>query len=369
MKRLVVLLLATAAAVAFAGLYLPSDAATVGAASVSRQSLDSDLSAIAGSPDYTCYLSEERQLTSGTTLPFLGAGTASAKGGIYDAKFVDDWLSSMITDEMTARLLAADHLHVTRRDVSVARGVLVRRMNRVLAQYARDTGSPSAGCGGSAQAVLSSLPGWFAAQQTREEAEQAVLDAHAVGSGLSSARVSVYFTRHRRSFERDCLDVIVVRTRGAARQVESALAHGATFAREARASSVTPSSAANGGSVGCGVLGGSFLSAAVGQLAVGRVAPPVHGGGAYWVVRLASRSPVPLASVRSTVVTAVLEAGQHRADAELAAALRSSSVGVDPRYGTASAHHLTLVLPAPSPPPGAEVSTSANLPKLTPASA
>lgn len=369
MKRLVVLLVAVAASVTLAGLFLPSDAATVGNVSVSRQSLDSDLSAIAGSPPYTCFLSEERRLASGRDLPFLGAGTASAKGGVYDASFVDDWLGSMLTHRVTARLLAARGLRVTPADLGIARGVLLRRMSRVLDQYARAIGSPSAGCGGSAQAVLASLPGWFVAEQTRSEAGQAVLDAHAAGSGLSRNAVSAYFARHRRSFDRDCLGVVVVRSHGAAAKVERALAHGEAFAREAQVASITRTSAANGGLIGCGILGRTFLGAAVGKLAVGGVSAPLHGGGVYWVVQLAARSPVALGSVRTTVLTTILEAGQRRADAEVAAALRSSRVGVDPRYGTASPHHLTLVLAAPSPPAGAELSTSANLPALTPASA
>ncbi|HLW45822.1 MAG TPA: hypothetical protein VKR78_06370, partial [Acidimicrobiales bacterium] len=150
MKRLVALLVVVAALLVFAGLYLPSDAATVGATSVSRQALDSDLSAIAGSPDYTCFLSEERQLSSGKSLPFLGAGSASAKGGVYDATFVDDWLGSMITDKVTARMVARDGLEVTASDLSVARGVLVRRIDELLGTYARDAQLPAPSCGGSA---------------------------------------------------------------------------------------------------------------------------------------------------------------------------------------------------------------------------
>jgi hypothetical protein len=369
MKRLVVLLVAVAAAVALAGLYLPSDAATVGGATVSRQSLDSDLSAIAGSPDYTCFLSEERQLASRRPVPFLGAGTPNAKGGVYDATFVDDWLGSMITDQVAARVVARRGLSATAGDLSVARGVLERRMNQVLDQYARDVGSPAAGCGGSAQAVLSSLPRWFVAQQTTAGADQDLLDAHAAGAGLSGAAVAAYFARHQRSFDRDCLDVVVVRSRAAAAKVETALGHGTSFAKEAQAASVTSSSASSGGAIGCGVLGMTTLGAAVAKLAVHGVTRPIRDARLYLVLRLASRSTVSLGAVRSRVVTAIIDAGQARADAELTAAIRSGAVGVDPRYGSPSRHPLTLVLPAPSPPPGAELSASANIPALTTASA
>lgn len=368
MKRLLALLVAVAAAVALAGVYLPSNAATVGATSISRQSLDSDLSAIAGSPDYTCFLSEERQLASGRALPFLGAGSPTAKGGVYDAAFVDDWLGSMITDEVTAHVLARRGLRVTAADLSVARGVLVRRMTEVLDEYARDAESSTPLCGGTGQAVLSSLPGWFVSLQTRAEANEDLLDAHAAGAGLSSGAIAAYFRGHRRAFDRDCLDVVLVTTKGAASKVEKALAHGVSFADEAQAASTTQTSAADGGSIGCGLLDGTFLSTAVAKLPVGGVTPPVEGDGGYWVVRLASRSEVSLGSVRSTVVTAVIQTGQPRADMELTSELRSSNVGIDPRYGTASGDRLTLVTASPSPPAGAELSPSSNLPTLTAAS-
>lgn len=369
MRRLVVLFVALAVAVAMAGLFLPSTAATVGNTSVSRQSLDSDLSAIAGSPNYTCFLSEERQLASGKSLPFLGAGTASGRGGVYDASFVDDWLGLMITDQATAGVLSDRGLRLTSSDVGVAHGVLVRHMTQALDEYARAVGSPAAGCGGSAQAVLSSLPGWFVSQQVTAEADQDLLDAHAAGSSLAPPAVSNYFVHHRRAFDRDCLDIVVVKSKRAAAKVESALSHGTSFAKEAQVASVTSSSAANGGSVGCLTLGGTYLDPAVSHLGVGSVTAPVEDGNYYLVVRLASRSEVSLGAVRSTVVTAMIDAGQQGADKELTAALRSSSVGIDPRYGNASPAHLTLVLAATSPPASAELSTSANRPTLTPASA
>lgn len=369
MKRLLIFLGAVAAAVVLAGVFLPSNAATVGGTSITRQALDSDLSAIASSHDYTCFLSEERQLSSGSSAPVLGAGTASAKGGVYDSRFVDNWLGTMITDDVIARQVAGHGLRVTSSDLSLAKSALERRMTDVLDLYARDEEQSTAGCGETGSAVLSSLPGWFRTEQVRDEADQALLDARAAGSGLSAGAISAYFTRHRASFDKDCLDIVVVETPSEASQVEAALAKGTSFADEAKAASLTQTSASDGGSVGCGFLEGTFLGTAVGKLAVGDVTPPVSGEGYYWVAKLASRSAVALATVRSTVVTAILTAGETRANTELSAALRSSQIGVDPRYGTTSPHSLTLVLPAPSPPSSAQISTAANRPAPTPTAA
>ncbi len=369
MRRLVALLVVVAAGVVVAGLFLPSPAATVGASSISRQALDSDLSAIASSPDYTCFLGEERQLSGAGTLPFLGAGTASAQGGVYDTTFVDGWLSSMITDRIATQVVERHRIDVTAADVSVGRALLSRRISAVLAQYARDTGSPQPGCGGSGSVVLGSLPAWFVAEQSRNEANQALLDARAVGTGLSPASLAGYFRSHRTTFAKDCLDVIVVRTRAAAGAVETALAKGATFAHEAAAASLTKGSAAQGGVAGCGMLAGSFLSPEVAKLAVGQTSAPFSGQGVFWVVRLTSRSPVPFASLHGTVVTSVVDAGQQAADTQLSATLRHTAVTVDPRYGRAGARGVALVTPPASPPVATLLSPRADQPAVTAASA
>lgn len=369
MKRLAALLVVVAAAVVCAGLFLPSSAATVGSGTISRQALASDLSAIAQSPDYTCFLGEERQLAGTGTLPFLGAGTASAKGGVYDTTFVDDWLDSMITDRIAAQVVRRRRLVVTAADVSVGRGVLSRRISEVVDQFASDSGGSEPGCGGSGAAVLSSLPSWFVAEQSRNEADQVLLDARAAGAGLSSSAIAGYFSAHRATFAKDCLDLIVVKSRSTAETVEGALASGASFASEASAHSLTTNSAANGGVAGCGMLAGSFLSAGVAKLSVGQTSAPISGEGAYWVVKLTSRTDVSLGSVRSTVVTSIVDAGQQRADTELASALRHTSIAIDPRYGTAARTRVTLVKPPAAPPVSALLSPSADQPVVTAASA
>lgn len=369
MKRLAALLVVVAAGVVLAGLFLPAPAATVGATSISRQSLDSDLSAIASSPDYTCFLAEERQLSGAGTLPFLGAGTASAKGGVYDTTFVDDWLASMITDRVALQVVERQRVAVTSADVAAGQGMLSRRISEVLDQFASDSGGLPPGCGGSGSAVLASLPKWFVAEQSRNEAYQALLDARAAGAGLSSSAVAGYFRAHRRVFAKDCLDVIVVKTRATADSVEAALGAGATFAHEAAAESLTQGSAARGGVAGCGTLAGSFFSSAVAGLRVGQTSSPFSGEGAYWVVRLTSRTPASFASVRATVLTSIVGAGQQRADAELASALRHTPLTVDPRYGTATRRLVTLVAPPANPPPAALLSPSADQPTVTAANA
>ena len=71
MKRLIVLLIVLAGGLAAAAFVVPSNAATVNGVSISQQQVNSDLNAIAHSPDYQCFLNAEEAVATGgqTALP------------------------------------------------------------------------------------------------------------------------------------------------------------------------------------------------------------------------------------------------------------------------------------------------------------
>lgn len=360
MRRLLAVFLALAVGVVVAGIYIPSDAATVGGAPISLHSLDAELTAVAQSPDYVCFLSEERALAGGSPVPVLGAGAAGSSTGVYDTTFVDDWLASMLTDRVAAQLAARRGLRVGAPVLAEADAVLSRRITAVLGQYATDTGAGVPGCGGSGSAVLASMPGWFAHRQVAAEADQALLDARAAGGGLGKAGIAAYFASHGRTFSRDCLSVIVLRTASAADAAKAAISHGAGFAREASAVSITSGTGARGGAAGCGLVVGTFLAPYLAKLPVQAVSSPFHARGVWWLVTVTSRTAVPLSGVRGIVLTAMVQAGQASVDAELSVALRRDHVTVDARYGTAEPRARTLILPPVGPPRGALVSPSAD---------
>jgi hypothetical protein len=370
MKRLLVLLVAVAAAVVLAGVFLPSNAATVGTTSISRQSLDSDLSVISRSSEYSCFLAEERQLAGDKAAPLHGAGTTAATGaatvgGIYGTTFTDDWLDSMITNKVTASVVARDGLRVPSSDVALGRSILSRRITEVLDEYAQDSESQEAGCGGSGAAVLGSLPGWFVADQAVAEGDQAVLDARAAGTGLGGSALARYYAAHGASFDRYCVSVIVVKTETAATGAQKALAGGESFADEAASASITGDSAADGGQAGCGLIVGTFLASELASAPLDTVTAPFSGEGVWWLAMVTQRTAEPLSTVRGTVVTAIIEAGQTRADAQVSAALKATGLSVDPRYGEMSAKKVTLIAPPPVPPTSALLSVAAGTPSAT----
>ncbi len=83
MKRLIVLLIVLAGGLAWAAFSVPSNAATVNGTGISQADLNSDVSAIADSAYYQCYLNSEAYLSSNGSeqLPsVVGAGTGQYAG-------------------------------------------------------------------------------------------------------------------------------------------------------------------------------------------------------------------------------------------------------------------------------------------------
>ena len=74
MKRFLVLLVLLAGGLAAAALSIPSNAAVVNGTTISQQTLNSDVSAIAGSAYYQCYLNSQAALQQQQIPPVVGAG-------------------------------------------------------------------------------------------------------------------------------------------------------------------------------------------------------------------------------------------------------------------------------------------------------
>lgn len=361
MKRVLLLLLGVAVAVGLAAYFVPGPAATVDGTSVSRTALAQDLSAIAGSSNYQCYLSERESLNAGRAVSVrLQGAPATSATSVFATTFVDGWLGQMVQAQVTANLVTAAGIHVTPGDLTVGRSVLDRRISAVLATYAQDAGSTT-GCGGSGAAVLASVPAGFAAEQVAAQTDQSLLDARAAGAGLAGPQIAGYFDAHRGDFDKVCLSVIVVPTKAKAASLAQAINGGASFAQEARTSSIDSTTAANGGVAGCGVLAGTSLLDPLRRLALGQVSAPIAYNGSYLLAEVTSRTPTSFTAVQSTVMTVLLLAGQAKADAQIAAAIHGGHLAVDPRYGSLKAG-TALVTPPASPPRTSILTARANTP-------
>lgn len=365
MKRLLLLLVAVAALVGFAAAYLPSDAGSVNGTTVSQSELNADLSAIAGSSGFQCYLYADQVLTGGTAatmFPVRGVGasggtptgTATKDPSSVNAGFSRYWLTQLLTNQVVVQVLDQLHLTVTPADLAFGRTSLSAQIDQVLGAYKSQTGS---GCGTiSAAAVLASLPADFRAEQVRVQADQDVLLAHEAGYTLDQAGLLRYFTLHRATFDTVCLSYAAYGTQAQAAAARAAVSAGTAF-----------------GTVGSVRQAGCLLRLTLGQLpssvtslGAGQVSPPVAtpSGGGYFLFEVTKIGHSTFVVARPRVLLAVLQAGSARASALIRSAERHAVVTADPRYGRVVPRTAALLPPA-SPPAASVLNPSANLPALT----
>ena len=216
MKRFLVLLVVLAGGVAWAAFSVPSNAATVNGTTISQQDLNSDVSAIANSAYYQCYLNSEEYLSSEGSEeapPVLGAGTGQYAGDHPTATsaFVASYLETDIGHELVLQLAAERHVTVTPADLATARSDLTEQITQVMSEILQTQQGQNVhyGCSLTGQAltgqqVLDSLPASFVDEQVQFVAEATALEEDLAGVGSSDADLQNYFdgARQRSSTRR-----------------------------------------------------------------------------------------------------------------------------------------------------------------------
>ena len=155
MKRLLLLLVVLAGAVAAAAFTVPTNAANVNGQTISQSALNSDLAAIAGSPEYQCALNAEIVVQSRGQAglpPVNGVGT-----GTYDSTFVSYWLSRMVDDTLLQQLAARRGVVLTASQLSSARTEALQSLQTTI----NDVAGSQYQCQVTPSSVLASVPSSF----------------------------------------------------------------------------------------------------------------------------------------------------------------------------------------------------------------
>lgn len=358
MKRFLVLLVVLAGLVVAAAFEMTTDAASVNGTTISQQSLDGDLSAIAGSSGYQCYVGAGLALSGQSTnglFPVTGAGSSTSTPRSYNTSFVRYWLAQRMTDVLVTQALAARHLTVTPAAQQLARANLTQQIDSVLLEFEHQTGSS---CGTTGAALLSSMPASFVDEQVQVQAERDVLLAHEAGFGLTPASLHRYYTARRARFDTICVSYVSFDSETAAAAAQASIADGTPITQTGTEQTL-----------GCAVQATiTSLPSSVTSLAVGHVSSPLAEGtgtGRYALLTVTKRTATAYASARTAVEAALLTAGERRTDAVLAVANRRAAVTADPRYGRVRPHTVALAAPE-SPPPSSLLNPTAALPTAEP---
>jgi hypothetical protein len=333
-KRLIVLLIVIAGGLAAAAFAVPSNAATVNGASISQQQLNSDLHAIAGSPEYQCFLNAQEAVASGgeSALPAItGAGQSDGGGSqpTVTTAFAATYLDTAIGHQLILELAAQRHLQVTDQELSTARAALVNQISAYLQEV---SSSSTFSCGSiTAQEVLATLPDSFVADNVRFDATVGVLEENVAGVGSSAADLERYFNANAAQFDKACVTLAAYSSQSDAAAAVAQVAAGTPFAQVAAA-------ATSGHQQVCDILYGLAAELPTGtnleSLPLNTVSSPVAANGDYLVVEMTSRTPTPFANAKSEVESAVQNAGATKARTEVNAAEKKAEVWVNARYGT-----------------------------------
>ena len=342
MKRLILLLVLLAGGLAWAALAVPTNAAVVNGTTISQQQLNSDVSAIAASDDYQCYLNSQQYLESNgesALPPVTGAGTGQDNSTNLTATtaFVSTYLDTDIGDTIILQLGAEHHVTVSQADLDSARQNFESHISGVMQEVGQtaEGENPKFSCGLtgtslSGAQVLATMPASFVDQQVQVYATAAVLQEDLAGIGASNADLQRYFSEHESDFDTACFTVGVYSTEQAAQEAAAAVAFGQSFSTLAAATT-------GGGPQGCEVLYG--VSSQLGSdahldtLAVNAVSQPISYNGSYLLVQITKLTPNDFDKVTTYVQGAVEAAGSADTSKAIQAKEKRSEVSVDPRYG------------------------------------
>jgi hypothetical protein len=378
-KRFVILLVVLAGGLVAAALAIPTNAAVVNGTNVSQAQLNSDVRAVAASPDYQCFLNSQTYLASQGSAeapPVLGAGTGQNVGDNPTATsvFVSQSLQQEIDLQTVNQLAARSQVTVTQSQLDNARKVYEAEITEIMAEVAQTaqgenpafscsvTGKPLTG-----SQVLSTLPASYVDQQVQYIASVTALREHFSGYGSTDAGLLRYYQSHLSAFDTGCFTVAVFSSQSDATAAKASVASGTPF-------STVATGTQGGGPQGCIVLAQIAAelpsSANLQALPLNTVSDPINDGSMYLLVEVTKRTHTDFSAVKTLVSQAVQQAGATKTQAALAAAQRHSDISVNAQYGVWVAVPGQIHVPfAPRPsdvpnlkanePPTARVSSSA----------
>ena len=355
MRRLLPLLAVGALAVSAAACDLSPPAVTVGDLSVSRATLDSQLSAVAGSQAARCALSTLSEQNGSSVPAVTGTGddTVTTAFAAYE-------LTGLVRQTLEQRALAARGATVGPADLRAARQDYENEL------IAASSSQPA--CSLSGDALVTRLPASFLDEQARLLAYDEKVEQVLGHVDVSNAALRRSYAANPSQFTEQCVDLIVADDQAAAQTLHDQIAAGTSFATAAGSPGANTAEGPAGGQEPCVYLStiesslGPTIADVVAGLPVGQVAPPqslsttdptTGQPTTIWLVLgVRQRQLQPFAAVEAGLRYELLQGHLSTLDTVLTRQAKATRIDLDPRYGQWSAR--AGVTP-PTPPPAAFV--------------
>jgi hypothetical protein len=314
-------------------------AASANGTAISTNTLNTQLDTLASPAIGGCLL----QLESARLTPLSAVGAGGK--GTYTMTFVDNVLNIQMGDLLAEQYARSKGINVSASDLATAKSDLQSTLDGEITaevQQASTSGTTSycqdaAGTTITGAQLLANLPAQVRQAQIRNEAVDEKLLAR--GADLSDQAVAAYYAANQPLFTAECVSVIATDTQAHANQLVAQLGAGASFADVARANSLDPQTAPNGGSLGCNYTKARVEQALQQQsTTVGKPITPVQDptSGQWVIYEVTSQAVEPLSAAAPVARRELLQATANvsRVSKEIVAFARHSNVAVDPQYGT-----------------------------------
>ncbi len=327
-------------------------AVTVGNSSVSTASINGQLANLTQSAAGACLLQLEHQ--GQTPSDVVGSGYS----GTYGMAVANQVVSNEAENLLTQQYAASKGIAVTPDQLAAAKTDYQDILSGEISTAAQS--SASSGVSGSCtQAdgqpftgaqLVHELPSSLVDDRVRNQAVEEALLAH--GADLSPSAVARYYLANHSLFTQDCVSRIASSSQTASQQLVDQLNAGASFSALAMAHSIDSSTAAQGGSLGCNITDSQVLQGLnIPSTSVGVPIGPLQDttSGEWLIYEVTSQVVEPFDQATPLIRRELLfvTSNEQRVGAELRAFARTTSVYVNPQYGTWRG--LTVVPPTPPP--------------------
>ena len=327
-------------------------AATANGSTISTATLNTQLQTLQTTAAGGCLLQLESAQLAATS------GQGAGGPGTYSMTFANAVLNNQVGALLAKQYAAAKGITIPSSDLATARSDFESTLDGEISaavQQASSSGTLSfcqdtSGASITGKALLAALPVSIAKAQVLNQAVDEKLLAR--GADLSDAAVAAYYNANLAQFTTACVSVIAAATQAKADQLVAQINAGETFASVAKANSIDPQTAANGGALGCNYTQAQVEQALqVQSVTVGQPLAPVQDSstGSWIIYDVTSQTVAPLSAAQTVARRELLQstANVNRVSKEIVAFARTSDVSVNPQYGTWK--RLTIVAPTAPP--------------------
>jgi ribosomal protein L14 len=329
-------LAALAAGVSTSACNVAPSAASVNGTAISVASLNTQLADLTATRPGQCLLS----LNAGQALDLSGVGTGGP--GTYQLNLAAAVLDNRVYNLLASQYLVGHAVHITNQDRALAESTFASILQGEISAQAQQAaavsgtaacvkadGSPFTGT-----SLLAALPAGLRDNELANQATEQYLLTKA--ARLTPTALQAYYAANPKQFVTVCASAIETTDQATADTAYKSLKAGTGLAQVAAAASANPAIQARSGRAGCAAEARVLQQLQVASVATGQPLPPVQSNGVWIVYIVTSRTPVPLIQAAITIsqILTRTTANQRRVTNTVLAFARTSSVEINPQYGS-----------------------------------